>query len=130
MVTDSAIAARPFLLVFASLFCVYIALSLSFDPNDMQVLSTGNVVNWCGVLGVLLSTKLYGLFGYGAWVSLPIGALCAWMAAGRSVLSPIKMLGVGILYLGISSAFCHCSILNQPCLAFMLVVFLGIAQLF
>ena len=25
----------------------------SFSPNDMQQLSTGNVANWCGVLGVL-----------------------------------------------------------------------------
>ena len=99
VVTDSAIAAKPFLLVFASLFCMYIGLSLfSFSPNDMQILSTGNVVNWCGVLGVLLSTKLYGLFGYGAWVALPIGVLCAWMAAGRTILGPVKMIGVGLLF--------------------------------
>ena len=99
VVTDSAIAAKPFLLVFASLFCMYIGLSLfSFSPNDMQILSTGDVVNWCGVLGVLLSTKLYGLFGYGAWVTLPIGVLCAWMAAGRTILGPVKMIGVGLLF--------------------------------
>ena len=36
VVSDSAIAAKPFLLVFSSLFCVYLALALfSFAPNDI-----------------------------------------------------------------------------------------------
>ena len=110
VVTDSAIAAKPFLLIFASLFCVYIGLSLfSFSPNDMQLLSSGDVANWCGVLGVLLSTKLYGLFGYGAWVALPVGALCAWMAAGRALLTPLKMVGVVLLYWNL---LCVLSLLN------------------
>ena len=110
VVADSAVAAKPFLLVFASLFCVYIGLSLfSFSPNDMQILSTGDVANWCGVLGVLLSTKLYGLFGYGAWAALPLGALCAWMAAGRAILAPLKMIGVSLLFWNL---LCVLSLLN------------------
>ena len=99
VVSDSAIAAKPFLLVFSSLFCIYLALALfSFAPNDIQELTTGTVQNWCGVLGVLLSTKLYSIFGYGAWVVLPLGTLSAWLAAGRSVMSPKRIAGVVLLY--------------------------------
>ena len=99
VMSDSAIAAKPFLLVFSTIFCMYLGLALfSFDPNDVNILTTGDVANVCGVLGVILSTKLYSMFGYGAWVVLPIGALCSWMAAGRKLLSPSKMFGVGLLY--------------------------------
>ena len=60
---------------------VYILLCLYFLLTRMICsCSVRNVANWCGVLGVLLSTKLYGLFGYGAWVSLPIGAfVLGWL---------------------------------------------------
>ena len=98
-VSDSAVAAKPFLLVFSSLFCIYLGLALfSFAPNDIQELTTGNVQNWCGVLGVLLSTKLYSMLGYGAWVVLPLGTLSAWLAAGRSVMSIQRVAGVVLLY--------------------------------
>ena len=99
VVSESAIAAKPFLLVFMSLFCMYIALALvSYNPPDMTQLGSGRVENWGGVLGVLLSTKLYTAFGYGAWVTLPIGGLCAWAAAGRPLFSIVRMFGVLLLY--------------------------------
>ena len=99
VVSESAIAAKPFLLVFMALFCMYIALTLvSYNPQDMAELGSGNVENWGGVLGVLLSTKLYTAFGYGAWVTLPIGGLCAWAAAGRPLFSLVRMFGVLLLY--------------------------------
>jgi DNA segregation ATPase FtsK/SpoIIIE-like protein len=111
VMSDSAIAAKPFLLVFASIFCMYLGLALfSFDPNDINILTTGDVSNVCGVLGVILSTKLYSMFGYGSWIVLPMGALCSWMAAGRKLLSPSKMFGVGLLYWNL---LCVLSLLNS-----------------
>jgi DNA segregation ATPase FtsK/SpoIIIE-like protein len=90
--TESASAAKPFLLVFCALFCLYTGLALfSFQPSDLEVLVEGNVQNLCGVFGVILSKSLFLFLGYGAWVILPIGGLFAWTAAGRPLLSWIKM---------------------------------------
>ncbi len=111
VMSDSAVAAKPFLLVFSTIFFLYLALALfSFNPNDIQSLTSGDVANWCGVLGVLLSTKLYSLFGYGAWIVLPLAALSSWMAAGRRLLVPTKMAGVALLYWNL---LCVLTLLNS-----------------
>ncbi len=110
VVSDSAVAAKPFLLAFAVFFCLYLGLALmSFEPTDVQAIASGEVANWGGVLGVLLSSKLYTLLGYGSWVVLPIGALCAWLIAGRRLLPPLKMVGITLLYWNL---LCVLSLLN------------------
>ena len=102
---------KPSLLLFGVIISVYMALSLlSFRPADLIAVNDGGGTrNIGGILGLHLAHWFLSVFGYGAWVVVPVGGLFAWVLAGRSFGGWPRLGGWSGLLL---SFLCVCSLLD------------------
>ncbi len=84
---------REIALLVGLIGCTFAMVSLiGYSPGDPTVLhpGPGSVANPCGPLGALVADVLFGLAGYGAWLSFGGMVATVLALAGRDVFEPTR----------------------------------------